>query len=112
MKFEKALKALRKGKHLRRKGLNWKGIYVALMKPGKKSDVSLPYLYICTDGLVTNNKHAPKGSVPWLPSQTDILAKDWEELDQLSDVVEKKTTCTSCTTELGDEVIVKPKNLN
>jgi hypothetical protein len=36
-----------------------------------------PYIYIVTTGLVTDNKDAPKGIVPWLASQTDMLAEDW-----------------------------------
>ena len=35
------------------------------------------YLYINTTGLKTDNPDAPKGRVPWTPSQTDLLAHDW-----------------------------------
>jgi hypothetical protein len=37
-----------------------------------------PYIYIDTLGLQTTNPNAPKGRVPWTPSQTDMLAEDWE----------------------------------
>lgn len=36
-----------------------------------------PFIYIVTNGLVTENPDAPKGIVPWLASQTDMLANDW-----------------------------------
>jgi hypothetical protein len=35
------------------------------------------FIYIDTTGLETNNPHAPKSRVPWLASQTDMLAEDW-----------------------------------
>lgn len=31
--------------------------------------------------LVTDNPDAPKGVVPWLASQTDMLAEDWVKVD-------------------------------
>lgn len=33
---------------------------------------------IDTTGLQTQNTEAPKSRVPWLASQTDMLAEDWE----------------------------------
>ena len=39
--------------------------------------MTLPYIYIVTNGLVTDNPEAPKGVVPWLASQTDLLSEDW-----------------------------------
>lgn len=35
------------------------------------------YIYIDTTGLQTDNPDAPKDRVPWLASQTDMLAEDW-----------------------------------
>lgn len=37
-----------------------------------------PYIYIDTTGLRSNNSDAPRSCVPWLASQTDMLAEDWE----------------------------------
>ena len=37
-----------------------------------------PYIYIDTTGLRSNNPDAPRSCVPWLASQTDMLAEDWE----------------------------------
>lgn len=31
-----------------------------------------------TDGLQTDNPDAPLNRVPWLASQTDMLAEDWQ----------------------------------
>ena len=36
------------------------------------------FIYIDTTGLKTDNPDAPKDRVPWLASQTDMLANDWE----------------------------------
>lgn len=76
--FGKALEALKDGKTIRRQGWNGVGIFIALQTPDKKSKMSQPYIYIDTLGLQTTNPKAPKGRVPWVPSQTDLLAEDWE----------------------------------
>ena len=60
-----------------REGWNGKGIYIQLQVPDENSKMTLPYIYIVTSNLVTSNPHAPKGVVPWLASQTDMLAEDW-----------------------------------
>lgn len=73
--FGKALEALKSGKTVRRQGWNGVGIFLALQTPDTKSMMTQPYIYIDTLALQTTN---PKGRVPWLASQTDMLAKDWE----------------------------------
>lgn len=78
MNFSKALEELKQGKKLCRKGWNGKGIYIELQTPTELSKMTLPYIYIVTNNLVTDNPNAPKGIVPWLASQTDMLAEDWE----------------------------------
>ena len=77
MNFGLAIEAMKKGKRVARKGWNGKGIYLELQVPDKHSKMTLPYIYIATNGLITDNPHAPKGCVPWLASQTDMLADDW-----------------------------------
>lgn len=77
MTFGLALEALKKGYKVARKGWNGKGIYIELQVPDEHSKMTLPYIYIVTNGLVTDNPDAPKGVVPWLGSQTDLLAEDW-----------------------------------
>lgn len=76
--FGEAIRNLKGGKKVARRGWNGKGIYLELQRPDKYSKMTLPYIYIVTSGLMTNNPDAPKGVVPWLASQTDILAEDWE----------------------------------
>ena len=75
--FGCALKELKAGNKVARKGWNGKGIYLELQRPDEHSKMTLPYIYIVTSKLVTDNPDAPKGVVPWLASQTDMLAEDW-----------------------------------
>ena len=77
MNFGLAIEAMKKGYRVARKGWNGKGIYLELQVPDEHSKMTLPYIYIVTNGLITYNPHAPKGCVPWLASQTDMLADDW-----------------------------------
>lgn len=78
MNFGEAIELLKKGYRLRRRGWNGKGIFIELQVPDEHSKMTQPYIYIETTGLETDNKEAPKGRVPWLASQTDMLANDWE----------------------------------
>lgn len=80
--FGWALRCLKQGKAVVRKGWNGKGIYIKLQTPDVNSKMTLPYIYIVTNGLVTVNPNAPKGIVPWLASQTDMLAEDWEVVEE------------------------------
>ena len=78
MDFGQALTELKNGNRVKRKGWNGDGIFLALQVPDKNSKMTQPYIYIDTLGLKTNNSNAPKGRVPWLASQTDMLTEDWE----------------------------------
>lgn len=51
-----------------RAGWNGKGMWLALQIPDENSKMSLPYIYM---------KTADNKMVPWLASQTDLLAIDW-----------------------------------
>jgi hypothetical protein len=66
--FEFALKWLKEGKRVQRDGWNGKGMWVALQVPDAGSKMGLPYLYM---------KTVQGPLVPWLASQTDLLATDW-----------------------------------
>jgi len=71
MNFSQALDMLKAGSKMQRAGWNGKGMFIALQTPDENSKMGLPYLYISTvDGKL----------VPWLASQTDLLADDWEEV--------------------------------
>ena len=78
MNFGLAIEAAKKGKKITRRGWNGKGIFIELQTPDAYSKMTSPYIYIDTTGLQTQNTEAPKSRVPWLASQTDMLAEDWE----------------------------------
>ena len=79
--FGEAIKYLKRGFKVARKGWNGKGIYLEMQKPDENSKMTLPYIYIVTNTLVSDNPHAPRGIVPWLASQTDMLCEDWVFVD-------------------------------
>ena len=66
--FGYALEQLKAGKKMTREGWNGKGQFLELQVPDENSKMGLPYIYISTvDGKL----------VPWLASQSDMLAIDW-----------------------------------
>ena len=69
MTFSKALEELKDGCYLQRAGWNGKNMYIDLQMPNNKSKMTLPYIYMKTAG---------GNFVPWLASQTDLLAEDWQ----------------------------------
>ncbi len=68
MTFGEALTLLKIGHKVARTGWNGKGMWLALMQPDSGSKMTLPYLYMST---------VSGQLVPWLASQTDLLATDW-----------------------------------
>jgi len=78
--FGVAISLLKQGRKVARKGWNGKGIFIKLQRPDEHSKMTHPYIYIDTTELQTDNPHAPKDRVPWLASQTDMLAEDWIQL--------------------------------
>lgn len=81
MDFGEALRNLKEGKRVARKGWNGRGIFIELQRPDENSKMSHPYIFIDTTGLQTENEFAPKNRVPWVASQTDLLAEDWEAIN-------------------------------
>lgn len=77
MNFGQAIEALKAKSKVARKGWNGKGIFIELQVPDEYSKMTHPYIFIDTTGLQTDNLDAPKNRVPWLASQTDMLAEDW-----------------------------------
>lgn len=69
--FGWAIEMLRAGQLVTRKGWNGPGQYLAIQKPDTSplQTMSVPYIFITT---VQGER------VPWLASQTDMLATDWE----------------------------------
>ena len=74
--FGNALATLRAGGYVARSGWNGKNMWLHLQVPDANSKMSLPYIYLCT---------AQGDLVPWLASQTDILAGDWIEVPPLGE---------------------------
>ena len=48
-----------------------------LQRPDVHSKMTLPYLYL---NYPVDAQNTPGARVPWLASQTDILAEDWYEI--------------------------------
>ncbi len=69
MNFGGALEELEDGQAVARVGWNGPGQYLELQVPDEHSKMALPYIY-----LSTMQGHF----VPWVASQTDVLANDWQ----------------------------------
>lgn len=69
--FGHAIHALKNGFRVARAGWNGKGMWLELQTPDEHSKMSLPYIFMFT---------ADAHRVPWLASQTDVLADDWQVL--------------------------------
>lgn len=63
-----AIAFMREGRRVTREGWNGPGQFLELQIPDEHSKMTLPYIFITT---VQGDR------VPWLASQTDILAHDW-----------------------------------
>jgi hypothetical protein len=68
MDFSEALRLVKAGEALSRAGWNGRGQYLELQVPDIGSKMTLPYIYMRT---------VEGDLVPWLASQTDLLAVDW-----------------------------------
>lgn len=82
--FGHALQCLKDGKKVARSGWNGKGMFLFLV-PGSRFIVNrAPLLGIYPEGTEIqyhahiDMKTAQDTVVPWLASQTDVLAEDWE----------------------------------
>lgn len=64
-----AVKQMHNGARVTRSGWNGRGMFLELQVPDDHSKMTLPYVFIRT---------AQGDLVPWLCSQTDLLATDWE----------------------------------
>jgi hypothetical protein len=68
MDFGEALDVLKNVGRVSREGWNGKGMWLALQVPDANSKMSRPYIYMRT---------VDDQLVPWVASQSDILANDW-----------------------------------
>jgi hypothetical protein len=86
LSFGTALKAVEAGKSISREGWNGKGMYLLYVPEGgyfitKLNNPSHKDVGNISNGAFIGMKTADNKIVPWLASQTDILAKDWCILD-------------------------------
>lgn len=87
LNFGQALELIKEGKKVARSGWNGKQMFVFLV-PGSKFKVNrAPLLGIYPEGTEINYhahvdmKTADGQIVPWLCSQSDLLANDWSEVN-------------------------------
>lgn len=79
-----ALDELRRGQRVARAGWNGKNMWLQLQVPDANSKMTLPYIYI---EYPVGHPAYPNGCrVPWLASQTDILAEDWSVVRELATI--------------------------
>lgn len=74
MTFSQAFDAIKEGRPMTREGWNGKGLKVEMQTPDEKSKMGNPYLYI--DATALGGKLNP-----WVPSQTDLFARDWKDAE-------------------------------
>ena len=73
MTFSKALEILKQGTAITRQGWHKSGMWLQIQRPDVHSKMTLPYIYMA----IPKNNSEKYDLVPWLASQTDILAEDW-----------------------------------
>ena len=75
--FGDALYFLKQGEKVSRAGWNGKGLWLEMERPDADSKMTLPYVYLNYPDAA---QFTPNARVPWLASQTDMLAEDWAVL--------------------------------
>ena len=71
--FGWAIKQMQNGSRVYRSGWNGRGMWLEIQTPDANSKMTLPYIYM---------KTADNNLVPWLASQSDMLATDWDTVAQ------------------------------
>ncbi len=67
-----AINQLKADRKVCRDGWNGRGMWIHLQVPDEHSKMTEPYVYM---------KTADDRLIPWLCSQADLLAEDWEHAD-------------------------------
>lgn len=89
MNFGQAIEAMKEGKLVAREGWNGKGMFVFLVSGSTFKVNRAPLLGIFPEGTEINYRShidmrdAEGKIVPWLASQTDTLAEDWEIINAI-----------------------------
>jgi len=89
LNFSKALEALKNGHKIARFGWNGKGMWLYLIEASDyelKKDI--PFDSLAWIGMKT----ADNKFVPWLASQSDLLAEDWETVGNQGITVDELKT--------------------
>lgn len=81
MNFSTALEKIKEGVKLQREGWNGKGLWLEIQRPDVNSKMTLPYIFM---SYPSDAKTTPGCRVPWLASQTDLLAEDWQTINEVS----------------------------
>jgi len=90
MDFSEALLFVKNGTKIQRAGWNGKGMWIAMQKgypEGVKANKNSQEAYGVEEGTVIKvlpylaMKTDDNAFVPWLASQTDILAEDWQVVE-------------------------------
>jgi hypothetical protein len=75
--FGEAIRNLKNGKRVARKGWNGKGMVLQAQFPDAHSKMTFPYLYMtipdCSEGI---------RKLPWQPAQVDVFSEDWQIIEQ------------------------------
>ena len=78
MDFSIALALLRQGHSIRRDGWHGKDQNLHLQEPDALSKMTLPYIYLEFPAGPDS-----RGRVPWVATQTDLLAYDWVIVERI-----------------------------
>lgn len=90
MNFGQAIETLKQGGKVARTGWNGKGLWLELQVPDAHSKMTLPYIYL---NYPTDAQNTPGARVPWLASQTDMLAEDWQVAGAEDDFLAGSKAC-------------------
>lgn len=82
--FGDAIRELKKGNKVSRQGWNGKGMYLLYVQSNAYGITEKINLELPKESLLpwVGMKTADNKFVPWLASQTDILAEDWVVIDK------------------------------
>lgn len=83
MNFGKATQLMTEGKRVQREGWNGKGMFLFLIEGNSwyfNTDTAGPEIHEFGTLPFVCMKTADNKLVPWLASQTDVLADDWQEV--------------------------------
>lgn len=98
MDFGTAIDAMKDKRKVARKGWNWKGMFLYYVPAGAYAPCTdIAKSIVNEDGLVEYGayiamKTAQGNVVPWLASQTDMLAEDWMIVEQIKLIFDERET--------------------